>query len=253
MPLIPAFIPLITGNQIINGPDNVSFSQIFALVNNVNGGGLDNKNIGSAGINFSLFNGVGSPPAGNWTVTGNLSVGTTASTSSAANTALTNSLIAQGVLALGRAGGSAFLFLGGSTNSSFISYNSNGLNEMNFGAPVFAGYYNPNVATPTTVYGNLTPVLQSNGSDSIAAKVIRGVATSANNGALGTAVTFTSGFTSSSTYIVIGQTAEQSPGQTYGFSAWPVNGTQFNFVVLPQSAPFNNVSGVSVTWIAIGY
>jgi hypothetical protein len=244
MPLIPPFIPLITNNQILNGPNNLSFSQIFALVNNVNGGGLDFQNIGTAGISINLFNGGGNSPSGPWTITQNLSAGTVMSNSSVANSALTTSGITTGALAFGRASGSAFLFFGGATTSSFISYNAAGLNEMSFGAPLFVGYSSTS-ANPATL-GNMTPVLQVNGNDSVATRVVRGTASLVPGP---TPVTLTTPYTSTSSYIVIVSVAGTTNLQV---EAYPVSGSVFNVYAL---TPVNSgvvATGAVVNWVAIG-
>jgi hypothetical protein len=159
MPTQPPFVNQVTGGLIQPQPINSGFASLYNLVNNVSGLGLDFANIGSAGVNVSLFTtGLTASTAipGGFSFTG-YGVFNGLGVVGASAAALSGSYTAGSVL-FGRASGAAALALGGTT-SVFMIYNAGGLKDIEINGQVSAGYQG------SAGVGTLLPVYNALGTD----------------------------------------------------------------------------------------
>lgn len=237
---IPNYIPIAANSQILAQPLNTSFSQLANVVN----GFLDYNNIGSAGFLITDF-ALDSTDfqVGNWTVNGNLIVG------GSIRTGTSNADDSSGNLYLNRSTSTSALFLGGSTASAAITFNAQGLNEFQINQPVLAGYFG---SPALGGKGILAPLMNFNGSDSQATKVVFGYFTDTSKGGQFLSYVVNLGpnavFSSSSSYSVFVNQSPKYPfaGATIGSSP----STNSNFTIYYTT---NTAQPTVVSWMAIGF
>ena len=168
MPLIPSYVSIASGALIAPGPVNTSFAQLYNILNNANGNGLDFNNVGNAGVNAALFTtGLIANPftTGAFTFNqttvqfaGQATIGASAQNLSSSHP--------SGSILFGRSNDVAVAVFGGSTTSAAISYNATGLFDLRFSAPVVAGYQG------SAGTGRLLPAYTATGTDAGLARAV---------------------------------------------------------------------------------
>jgi hypothetical protein len=250
MAQLQAYVNVPASSLILGVPLNTSFQQLFSVLNNINGSGIDFTNIGTAGLNASQFNaGSTNINTSTWGMA-NLTINGAAIPRfyTSSNAAAASGATSNPGLFIGRvAQPSGVLWLGGATTAVPIGFNVYGANEFIIGSPIYVGYQGCTSAQTAVC----PPVFNASGAQ-VGSRLVwgRNIAVPYNYAVPSPQAPQ---FQNSSSFIVLtmnnGNNALFSwgiggtgPGGTYGFEAY--NSGSYN---VPP------ISNCYVSWIGIGY
>ena len=176
MATIPSYVPLTANSAIVPQPVNINFEQVYNLLNVQNSDGLDYANIGSAGLNASLFTGgfvMNSFLSGTSTFYDSTFKATkfsgTALVGSVAQTLSNSVSFPVGSIAFGRPGPTrAVLWMGGNASYTYMDWNQFGNKELSIYSGAVCGYKG------AVGIGRMIPMYNQSGNDLGMARMLVG-------------------------------------------------------------------------------